>query len=84
MRKQIPREVRLLQVIGRQLAYQRGLSGINQSELARRIHVSRSQVCKHESGQANMSVGRLISICQTIGIKPTDFLKLVIDVADVT
>lgn len=69
---------RLLQLLGSKLAEHREALGVTQTELARRVRVSRFQMCKHESGQAEMPVTRLYEICDALSINPADVLRSVV------
>jgi DNA-binding XRE family transcriptional regulator len=68
----------LLRAIGESITDARDELGVTQTELARRVHVSRFQMCKHESGAAEMPVTRLFEICRALKVKPTDFMRGVI------
>jgi DNA-binding XRE family transcriptional regulator len=69
--------VTLLQVIGRKIAESRDEIGLTQTELARRIHVSRFQMCKHESGGAEMPMTRFFDICSVLRVTPNDLLRAI-------
>jgi len=65
----------LLRAIGETISEARDNVGVTQTELARRVHVSRFQMCKHESGQAEMPITRLFEICTALKVKPTEFMR---------
>ena len=58
----------LLKAVGSKITKARSSIGMSQTELARRCHVTRSQMCKHESGSAEMSLSRLCDICAVLKI----------------
>jgi transcriptional regulator with XRE-family HTH domain len=68
----------LLESIGVAIGDARKDLGVTQTELARRVRVSRFQMSKHESGTAEMPVTRLFEICQALKVKPTDFMRGVV------
>ena len=65
----------LLEAIGKAICDARMELGMTQTELARRARVSRFQMCKHESGQAEMPVTRLFEICTAVKIRPAELLR---------
>jgi DNA-binding XRE family transcriptional regulator len=77
-RKETKQSGQVLRAIGEMIADTRGELGVTQTELARRVHVSRFQMCKHESGLAEMPVTRLFEICSALKVKPTDFMRSVV------
>lgn len=76
-RQETPGSKRLLQLLGRKLAEYRETLGVTQTELARRVRVSRFQMCKHEAGSAEMPVTRFYEICVALSINPADLMRSV-------
>ena len=70
-------EDQALEVLGRKIAELRVKYGMRQAELARQVGVSRSQMCKHEQGTAEMPLSRLLRICRLIGSSPASLLRAV-------
>ena len=52
------------------LADQKGLSGITQSEVARRIGVHRSVINRELHGRANITIGRVAEFAHALGLEP--------------
>lgn len=70
-------EDQALELLGRKIAELREQHGIRQAEFARQVGVSRSQMCKHESGTAEMPLSRLLRICRLVGFSPASLLRSV-------
>jgi len=63
-RKQVGKRIRLL----------RAASNLSQAELAEKIGVSFQQIQKYESGKNEISVSRLLSIADALGVSPEDVI----------
>ena len=74
-RKTTKQDGLLLEAIGRAIYDARMELGMTQTELARRARVSRFQMCKHESGTAEMPTTRLVGICQHLQVRPFEMLR---------
>ena len=62
----------ILRQIGAKIAYFRTLTGISQSELAKKIKISQSVISKVESGNYNdnLSISLLIEIADAMNVDP--------------
>lgn len=62
----------LLRQIGAKVAYFRTLTGISQSDLAKKIKISQSAISKVESGNYNdnLSISLLIEIADAMNVDP--------------
>ena len=62
----------ILRQIGAKIAYFRTLTGISQSELAKKIKISQSAISKVESGNYNdnLSISLLIEIVDAMNVDP--------------
>ena len=62
----------ILRQIGAKIAYVRTLTGISQSELAKKIKISQSVISKVESGNYNdnLSISLLIEIADAMNVDP--------------
>ena len=62
----------ILRQIGAKIAYFRTLTGISQSELAKKIKISQSVISKVESGNYNdnLSISLLIEIADAMDVDP--------------
>ena len=62
----------ILRQIGAKIAYFRTLTGISQSELAKKIKISQSAISKVESGNYNdnLSISLLIEIADAMNVDP--------------
>ena len=62
----------ILRQIGAKIAYFRTLTGISQSELAKKIKISQSAISKVESGNYNdnLSISLLIEIADAMDVDP--------------
>lgn len=76
-RRETKKSNHLLQSIGEVIAERRDELGLTQTEIARRVHVSRFQMCKHESGSAEMPVTRLSEVCGALRITMIEVLRRV-------
>lgn len=76
-RQETPQSKKLLETLGGKLAEHREALGVTQTELARRVRISRSQMCKHEDGAAEMPVTRFFEICQALQVNPPDVMRSV-------
>ena len=65
----------MLRMVGRRIALRRFRVGMSQTELARRCHVTRSQMCKHEAGAAEMPLTRLFEICTVLKVTAGELLN---------
>ena len=62
---------------GRRIAEMRRKRGWNQTELGRRIGVSKQQVMRYETrGIANMRARRLATLCEVLGCSADDLLGI--------
>jgi len=74
-RKTTKQDGLLLEAIGRTIYDARMELGLTQTELARRARVSRFQMCKHESGTAEMPITRLVDICRHLKVRPFEMMR---------
>lgn len=67
----------LLRQIGAKVAYFRTLTGISQSELAKKIKISQSAISKVESGNYNdnLSISLLIEIADAMNVDPAMLMR---------
>lgn len=55
----------------------RETAGVTQHQLGRMLSVSYQQLQKYESGENRVSISRFFEIAEALGIKPVDFMQLV-------
>ena len=53
----------------------RRAAGLTQKQLGAAMTISHQQIQKYETGANRISVGRLLEICQAIGIAPSDLIS---------
>lgn len=61
--------------IGQRIRYFRKQRNMTQIELAERINVSYQQVQKYENGQTRITLERLLTIAESLGVPVTSFLE---------
>ena len=66
-------DLELQAFIGSRIREARQARGYRQKELAKRLGLAKSTICRYEDGQRVMSVGLVIQIAKTLGC-PLDFL----------
>ena len=53
----------------------RKAKGFTQESLARKAHVSRSVIARHETGRTEMSIACLVKIADVLGVKVDDLIR---------
>ncbi len=74
----VPREA-YAQVVGAELAYQRRMHELTQTDVATRIGVSPSTISSVERGRMLPGIPMLCNICAAIGIDPAAVISVVND-----
>ncbi|HVE90923.1 MAG TPA: helix-turn-helix transcriptional regulator [Actinomycetota bacterium] len=63
--------------VGKVIAEERRKQGLSQEALAHRSGLHRNHIGLVERGQKGLSVKALFAICSTIGLRPSEILRLV-------
>jgi transcriptional regulator with XRE-family HTH domain len=69
--------VDVYQLAGRRLRHVRNQAGMTQSELGRRVHMSRTSITNFESGAQKMQLHTLYSLAGALSVEPADLLPSV-------
>src|SRR5947207_986196 len=62
--------------VGQALRANRITRGLSINELAREVDLSASFLSQVETGQSDLSVGRLVRVSQVLGVSPADILNV--------
>jgi len=61
--------------LGGRIQFLRTLKGLSQTELARRINITRPYLSRLERGKFNMRIDTLEEICRGIRVQPAELLE---------